>query len=54
VLSLGVKPRGLKPGNNDFYIIPKDMCILFFILSFWQGENMQGRSVLVECMQFHG
>ena len=30
------------------------MCNLCFILSFWQGENMQGRCVLVEHMQFHG
>jgi hypothetical protein len=33
VLSLGAKPRGLKPGNNILILFHKDMCILCFILS---------------------
>jgi hypothetical protein len=54
VLSLGAKPRELKLGNNILILSPKDMCNFMFILGFWQGENMQGRCVLVERMQFHG
>jgi hypothetical protein len=37
VLSLGAKPRGLKPGNNILILFQKDMCILCFILSVGKG-----------------
>jgi hypothetical protein len=32
-------PRGLKPGNNILILFQKNMCILCFILSSWQGEE---------------
>jgi hypothetical protein len=35
-MSLGAKPRGLKPGNNILILFQKDMCILFYPKSFWK------------------
>jgi hypothetical protein len=49
VLSLGAKPRGLKPGNNILLLFQKDMCILCFILSF----GKRGRTTLMRASGMH-
>jgi hypothetical protein len=53
VLSLGAKPRGLKPGSNILILFPKDMCILFYP-KFLARENVQKGCMLWERMHFPG
>jgi hypothetical protein len=45
VLSLGAKPRGLKPGYNILILFPKDMCILFYPKFLARGKRAKGMHV---------
>ena len=38
---LSVEPRGLKPGYDILILFPKRHVYFIFILSSWQGENVQ-------------
>jgi hypothetical protein len=41
VLSLGAKPRGLKPGNN-ILILSQKTCAFMFYPKFWQERMYKG------------
>jgi hypothetical protein len=52
---LSVEPRGLSLGNNILLLFQRTCAFyVFFILSSWQGENVQRGCMLMECMQFQG
>jgi hypothetical protein len=53
---LSVEPRGLSLENNILLLFQRTCAfyVLFFILSSWQGENVQRGCMLMERMQFQG
>jgi hypothetical protein len=57
VLSLGAKPRGLKPGNNILILFQKICAFMFYPKFLLEGQvifQMMGGCMLKERMQFHG
>jgi hypothetical protein len=56
VLSLGAKPRGLKPGNNILILFPKEkaMCILCYPKFLAKGKVCKREACWMERMQFQG